>query len=164
MSSLRINLLGTVRVAHQGMETTRGLGRSVKALLGYLALFRDRFHTREVLAGLFWGESSENRARSNLSTTLWRLRKVLEPKPIPPGAYLVTTPMGEIGFNRESDHWIDADFFENLVKPALAKPHDALNPGAGVQRDRQDIAATGRTSAAQVSTQTCADWRSCPGG
>jgi DNA-binding SARP family transcriptional activator len=103
------------------------LGRNVKALLGYLALFRHRFHAREVLAGLFWGESSENRARSNLSTTLWRLRKVLEPKPIPPGAYLVTTPMGEIGFNRDSDHWIDAEFFENQVKPVLAKPYESLN-------------------------------------
>ena len=101
MNHLKINLLGIVRVAHQGVPTETGMGRAVKGLLGYLTLFRHRFHAREVLAGLFWGESSEDRARSSLNTTLWRLRKVLEPGSIPIGAYLVTTPSGEIGFNME---------------------------------------------------------------
>jgi DNA-binding SARP family transcriptional activator len=102
------------------------MGRSVKALLGYLTLFRYRFHAREVLAGLFWGDSSEKRARSCLSTTLWRLRKVLEPGSIPSGAYLVTTPTGEIGFNRKSDHWIDIEVFEDRIKPILAIPCESL--------------------------------------
>ncbi len=127
MNLLKINLLGIVRVAHQGVPTETGMGHAVKGLLGYLTLFRHRFHAREVLAGLFWGESSEDRARSSLNTTLWRLRKVLEPGSIPTGAFLATTPTGEIGFNRKSDHWIDVEFFEDRIKPILAISYDSLN-------------------------------------
>ena len=126
MNALQISLLGTVRVAHHGIPTETGMGRVVKGLLGYLTLFRHRFHAREVLVGLFWGESSENRALSSLSTTLWRLRKILEPDSIPCGAYLVTTSTGEIGFNRQSDHWIDVEIFEDRIKPILAIPFDSL--------------------------------------
>jgi DNA-binding SARP family transcriptional activator len=127
MSSVRISLLGVVRVSHQGIPAESGLGRAVKELLGYLTLFRHRFHAREVLAGLFWGDSSEKRARSCLSTTLCRLRKVLEPDPVSAGTYLVTAPTGEIGFNRESDHWLDVDVFENRVNHFLAKPCETLD-------------------------------------
>ena len=127
MSSVRISLLGIVRVSHPGLTAKNRMGRAVKSLLGYLTLFRHRFHTREVLAGLFWGDSSEKRARSCLSTTLWRLRKVLEPCPVPASTFLVSTPTGEIGFNRESDHWIDVEFFENQIKPVLARPYDSLD-------------------------------------
>ena len=127
MNSLRISLLGIVRVAHRGKHAKSGMGRTVKGLLGYLTLFRHRFHTREVLAGLFWGESNENRARSSLSTTLWRLRKILEPGSTPAGAYLITTPGGDIGFNRESDHWIDVEIFEDRIKSILNRPYNTLD-------------------------------------
>ena len=133
MNGLQISLLGIVRVAHQGIPTKTGMGRAVKGLLGYLTLFRNRFHAREVLAGLFWGESTEIRARSSLSTTLWRLRKVLEPSPIPTGAYLLSTPRGEIGFNRKSDHWIDVEIFEDRIKPILARSYDSLNANEAKQ-------------------------------
>ena len=126
MTSLRISLMGVVRVNHQGLRGENNMGRAVKALLGYLTLFRQRFHAREVLAGLFWGDSSEKRARSCLSTTLWRLRKILEPDHVSAGTYLVTTSTGEIGFNNESDHWLDVDVFENRLNPILAKPYESL--------------------------------------
>ena len=126
MTSLRISLLGVVRVNHQGLPGENSMGRAVKALLGYLTLFRQRFHAREVLAGLFWGDSSEKRARSCLSTTLWRLRKILEPDHVSAGTYLVTTSTGEIGFNSESDHWLDVAAFENRVNHVLAKPYESL--------------------------------------
>ncbi len=126
MSSVRISLLGTVRVTHQGLSTQNSMGHAVKALLGYLTLFRHRFHTREVLAGMFWGESSEERARNSLRTAIWRLRKVLEPETIPKGTYIVTTPMGEVGFNRESNHWLDVAVFENNTKKILAKHFKTL--------------------------------------
>lgn len=128
MSSVRISLLGIVRVTHQGLPTENSMGRAVRELLGYLTLFRHRFHAREVLAGLFWGNSSEKRARSCLSTTLWRLRKVLEPNHVPTGTYLVTTPTGEVGFNQESDHWLDVEIFEKQVKHILARPYESLKP------------------------------------
>jgi DNA-binding SARP family transcriptional activator len=115
-------LFGGVRVAHHGDPTADGkITRRVKALLAYLLLHRHRIHPREVLAGLFWGDHSEERARSCLSTALWRLRRVLEPEGTARGAYLVTTPMGEVGFNRQSDHWLDVAEFEKTVDRCLTK-------------------------------------------
>jgi len=105
------------------------MGRAVKALLGYLTLFRHRFHARGVLAGLFWAESSEERARNSLRTAIWRLRKVLEPATISKGTYVVTTPMGEVGFNRESNHRLDVAVFEHDSNQILAKHIKTLTAG-----------------------------------
>ena len=127
MSSLRICLFRGFQIAHHDDPTANSkITRSVKALLAYLLLFRHRIHPREVLVGLFWGDHNEERARSCLSTALWRLRRVLEPRGVPRGTYLLTTPMGEIGSNRESDHWLDVAVFEEKVNEFMAKPLQSM--------------------------------------
>ncbi|MFQ6102462.1 MAG: BTAD domain-containing putative transcriptional regulator, partial [Anaerolineae bacterium] len=132
MRVLRISLFGGVRIAHDGQISGMKVTRIVQTLLAYLLLQRHRSHPREVLAGLFWGDHSQERARSCLSTALWRLRRVLEPEGTPRGTYLMTTPAGEIGFNRESDHWLDVAVFEEQVGRVLAKPIHAVE-AAGVR-------------------------------
>lgn len=128
MGVLRISLFGDVRVTHEDGLPEAKVTRTIQALLAYLLLQRHRNHPREVLAGLFWGDRSEARARNCLNTALWRLRRVLEPEGASPEAYLVTTPAGEIGFNRASDHWLDVAIFEEQVSPVLAKPIPAMEP------------------------------------
>jgi DNA-binding SARP family transcriptional activator len=49
-----------------------------------------------------------------LSTALWRLRQVLEPEGIPRGTYLIARP-GAVGFNCDSDYWLDVAAFEEGV-------------------------------------------------
>jgi len=123
MSSLRVFLFGGFQIAHHDHPTANSkMTRGVKALLAYLLLFRQRIHPREVLAGLFWGDHSEERARSCLSTALWRIRRVLEPEGIPKGTYLVTTSTGEVSFNQESSHWLDVAEFEETLSPCLRRP------------------------------------------
>lgn len=132
MSSLRICLFGGFQIAHHDDPGANSrITRSVKSLLAYLLLFRHRIHPREVLAGLFWGDHSEDRARSCLSTAIWRLRRVLEPEGTPKGTYLVTTSTGEVGFNEESNHWLDVAEFEETLSPCLrqpAQPKEAQDP------------------------------------
>ena len=126
MGTLGIRLLGVVRIGHEGLSTQTKIWRQIKGLLAYLILFRHRFHTREVLTGLFWGDQREDRARKCLSTALWRLRKVLEPDGIRRGTYLVTTSRGEVGFNRDSDYRLDVATLENHSTKSLTKPVHAL--------------------------------------
>lgn len=102
---------------------------SVQHLLAFLLIKRHRLHPRPVLAGLFWGDSREERARSCLSTALWRLRKVLEPDGIPKGTYLVTTSSDEVGFNVDSDHWLDVAVFEESLAPVLTEPIESMKSG-----------------------------------
>jgi DNA-binding SARP family transcriptional activator len=138
MCALNISLFGECRIAHR---LTRGepddvssggeareaikLTRVTQSLLAYLILNRQHLHPRDVLISLFWGELDEARARSCLSTALWRLRRALEPGGVTPNTFLLATPQGEVGFNRDSDFWLDIEMFEKQAASALAKPvHD----------------------------------------
>lgn len=131
MDALRISLFGEFQIFHDKRSNPTKITRMVKKLLAYLLLNRDRIHPRAVLAGIFWGDHCEERARSCLRTTLCRLRQVLEPRGIPKGTYLVTTSQGEVGFNRLSSYWLDLAVFEETVNRVLKKPierwedHDA---------------------------------------
>jgi DNA-binding SARP family transcriptional activator len=114
MAALRIQLFGTVRVWHEGRLPDPKLSRAVQSLLAWLLLHRGRTHAREPLAAVFWNEQSEERARGCLSTALWRLRQVLEPRGIQRGTYLIAQP-DIVGFNCDSDYWLDVAAFEDGV-------------------------------------------------
>lgn len=55
------------------------LSRKTKALLGYLALTETQEESRERLIGLFWSESSEERARASLRQALHEIRNAILP-------------------------------------------------------------------------------------
>ena len=127
--ALRIQLFGTVQVFHDGRPQDSRLIHAVQSLLAWLLLQRKKTHARETLAGLFWGEQDETRARSCLSTALWRLRQVLEPKGIPRGTYLIAQS-DAVGFNCASDYWLDVAAFEDGVErhlPGSAKRDAAFD-------------------------------------
>ena len=126
---LIIKLIGVVRIRHRHIPMDTKLSHAAGGLLAYLVLFRDRIHTRDVLAGTFWGDYSEKRAHRNLSTTLWRLRKVLEPDGIPRGTYLKTPSMREICFNPDSNPWIDVAILEKHARHVLEKSTIKVEPG-----------------------------------
>jgi len=121
MAILQVFLFGNVRIVHAGWASEVKITRAVQALLAYLLLHRHRIHPREVLADLFWGDHPEERARRSLNTTLWRLRRALEPAGTGKGEYLSTTPTGEVGFNSQSDYWLDVALFEEKAAPIVRK-------------------------------------------
>ena len=122
MGILRISLLGSVRIVHDDRRSEVKITPKAKDLLAYLLLHGVRLHARERLMGVFWGDHPQERARSCLSTTLWRLRRALEPEGVPQGTYLVTRPKGYVGFNWESEHWLDVAAFEGQIAPVLTQP------------------------------------------
>jgi DNA-binding SARP family transcriptional activator len=112
MGILQVALLGGVHVTHNNWLTEAKLTREIQALLAYLLLQRHRAHPREVLAGVFWAEHSQEKARRALNTALWRLKKALEPEGIPSGTYLISTHSDTVGFNCQSQYWLDVEVFE----------------------------------------------------
>jgi DNA-binding SARP family transcriptional activator len=122
MGILQVGLLGGVRVTHDNWLTKATITREIQALLAYLLLHRHRVHSREVLADIFWGQHTQERARGSLNTALWKLKKVLEPAGIPAGTYLRTNYSGEVRFNDESPHWLDIEVFEEEIKRILICP------------------------------------------
>src|SRR2546428_237640 len=77
MPALAISLLGAPSVALPHGSTARGLGAAKGlALLAYLTL-EPGSHSREELATLLWGDSSDAAARASLRQALKRLRAVV---------------------------------------------------------------------------------------
>jgi DNA-binding SARP family transcriptional activator len=134
MQGLEVRLFGSLQVRAAGAapdgaacdgRVPEPCGRPAQALLAYLLLHRGRLHRREVLAGVLWGEAPEERARGALRTTLWRLRRAIEPAGVP-GRYLVTTSQGEVGIRLGTDVWVDVAAFEAAVAKAVAGRPEAL--------------------------------------
>ena len=73
MTGFALTLLGTP-VLHSAEGRAVAIGIKPLALLAYLAL-EGRPHSREALAGLLWGESSEVEARASLRQALKQLRE-----------------------------------------------------------------------------------------
>lgn len=123
MSSLHISLFGSVQVSHSDPALRTGkLTNTLQGLLAFLLLERQRLHSREALASRFWSGYDLPHARNCLNTALWRLRQVLEPDGIESGTYLLRNHRGDIGFNRESQHWLDVQVFEEQITGALRLP------------------------------------------
>lgn len=121
MDTLYVSLFGHVTVAHGNGSMPAKLSRGTQALLAYLLLHK-RPIAREILLDTFWMDHVPDRARSSLTTALWRLRQLLEPDGVRPGTYLIATNTGEVGFNWDSSYWLDFDAFERQINPLLRKP------------------------------------------
>jgi DNA-binding SARP family transcriptional activator len=123
---LELRLFGTGQARLFDRPLAGFPSRQAYCLLCYLLLNRGHPQHRERLAALFWGDHSQERARSCLNTALWRLRQVLEPDAAQRGTYLLTTGAGEVGFNLGSDYWLDVAAFEGACDQVLVRPVEAV--------------------------------------
>lgn len=74
---LQIQLLGGFDLSYGDQSWTRAISERLQSLLAYLALNRQRAQSRQHLAYLFWGDSSDPQARTNLRKELYNLRQSL---------------------------------------------------------------------------------------
>ncbi|MEN4012419.1 MAG: tetratricopeptide repeat protein [Bellilinea sp.] len=88
-----------------------------RALLAYLAVERDRVHTRSRLAGLLWSDQPEDQALHNLRQTLSYLRKALGETPNAP--VFLQVERDTIGLNPTASVQVDVHIFESKLKSAL---------------------------------------------
>jgi DNA-binding SARP family transcriptional activator len=127
MGTLRIYLFGTFRLYRETSLQEIRVIPNVQSLLAFLLVQPGRVFSRDGLAGLLWGERREEQAHCCLNTALWRLRRALEAKDVARGAYLVCRSNGEVGFNWDSDYWLDIHEFEACARQILAVPGEQLS-------------------------------------
>jgi len=113
-SGLRIYLLGPLRIEHNNRPIHLSR-RKVEVLLAYLLLHPER-QTRDYLATLFWGDSSDSQARHSLRTALAALRKEVT-------ADLLLVDRDHVQLNPDCTVW--TDLYELL---ATEDDLDKLNP------------------------------------
>jgi DNA-binding SARP family transcriptional activator len=130
--------LGRFDIEQDHFRSPVKLTHAARALLAYLLVFRNRIHARDVLAGVFWEDFPQKRARNCLNTTIWRLRRFLEPRGVLPGTYLISTRAGELGFNGKSEYWLDVDIFERRILTILGTPAERIR--------REDVSSLEETT------------------
>jgi DNA-binding SARP family transcriptional activator/Tfp pilus assembly protein PilF len=82
MAMLCAHLFGGLAVSWDGTPLPAIAGKAPRSLFAYLLTYRDRPHTRDLLAGTFWPDLPDDVARRRLSQALWQVRKALDPHPV----------------------------------------------------------------------------------
>lgn len=116
---LRLALLGGLQISQGGAPVTGFVSSKVQALLCYLAV-TGRPHLRPALAGLLWGEMSEENASVNLRKALSNLNQLL-------GEYLLLDKQS-VALDRQSTCWLDVEAFRRAVEGTLGR---GSPPGGG---------------------------------
>ena len=70
--------------------------------------------SRSRLAGLFWGDRPERKARRSLATALWHIRRYL------PQENLLLSDTTTVQMNPDSDLWLDVEEFETQASSSQA--------------------------------------------
>jgi DNA-binding SARP family transcriptional activator len=83
----------------------------VLRLFAFLVTHRQRPHQRSLLAGTFWPELAEDRARRNLNNVLWRLRSLLTE-----ASDLLLIDKQMIQFNPQGAYWLDVAEFDQHTR------------------------------------------------
>ncbi len=137
MTALKVYLFGspTITCGDAPLPIT-----SQKALaLFYYLISNRQVHSREKLATLFWGETSERQAKGSLRNTLYELRRDLSPGNKPAERYILAES-NTLCFNPEADYWLDAEEFERLLdKKAEGERVRMDNCGQAVELYRGDF-------------------------
>lgn len=132
-------MLGRYEVQLDG-EPVEIASRPARTLLAYLAVTLDTQHPRERLAGLFWPDSSEQRARKNLRQTLWRLQNAI-------GDAVLQVDAASVGLPSGPALWLDIAALEEAgeqdLEAAVSAYRGELLPGfyepwVLLERDRID--------------------------
>jgi DNA-binding SARP family transcriptional activator len=114
MAGLTIRLFGQISIQRDG-QPLPGLSPKALELLCYLLLYRERSHTREALASVFWPVAPDSLSRKYLRQAIWRLGSTLsgqaDPAQEESEGLLIVNP-NWIRVNRKASCWLDVATFE----------------------------------------------------
>jgi predicted ATPase/DNA-binding SARP family transcriptional activator len=111
---LEVRLIGRFDIKDDGNSVLIS-SRSAQSLFAYLVLNAGTSYRREKLAGMFWPNASEQKARSYLRHELWRIRKALSSAST--YEYLLADDI-HITFNSSAAYWFDVAMLNKLAEGA----------------------------------------------
>ncbi len=110
-SQIRANLFGTLTLWRDDQQLDFSGSTTARALLAYLLLHRSQTQSRIKLAGTFWPEMDEARARRALTQALWRIRKLIPE--------LLESDAQQIQVSKTAQLWIDIESFQQLESESI---------------------------------------------
>ncbi len=100
---LEVKLIGTFDIQRDGKPVTIS-SRAAQSLFAYLIINAGTSHRREKLAGMFWPDTTEEKARAYLRHELWFIRKALSSRS--KSDTLIADDLN-VSFNESAEHWLD---------------------------------------------------------
>jgi DNA-binding SARP family transcriptional activator/tetratricopeptide (TPR) repeat protein len=131
---LHIRLLGSFQLTYKGQPYTAVQSVRVQALLAYLALQAGTAQTRRHLAFLFWPDSTEEQAHTNLRKLLHSLRQSLPN----PDAYLAIERTTVL-WQKAAPYWLDVAELTDLLYQLEQTPGDGALPARVAALYRGDL-------------------------
>ncbi len=128
MDTLQLYFLGSLGMRYGNGPLPKPPTLKSQSLLAYLVYHRLQPQPRDLLAGLFFGERTEHKARRSLSTALWHIRRCL------PDDSVILNDSQTVQFDPQSPLWLDVEEFE-----ALAARSDAVSLHAAIALYRGDF-------------------------
>src|SRR5688572_32605454 len=114
MVMLKVRLIGTFAIGYDGRPVNLS-SRVAQSLFAFLILTSGTPYRREKLAGMFWPDATEEKARAYLRHELWRIRKALPSKS--KVDYFLADDIN-ISFNSSAEYWVDVTALENVNETA----------------------------------------------
>lgn len=114
---LQVRLIGTFDIRFNGNSVSIA-SRSAQSIFAYLILTAGIQHRREKVAGMFWPDASEKKARAYLRHELWVIRKALSS--VSQVEYLIADDIN-ISFNVSAEYWLDVAVIRNLSGSASVR-------------------------------------------
>jgi predicted ATPase/DNA-binding SARP family transcriptional activator len=111
MALLRVWLLGGLTLSWDETPVPAIPGMAARSLFAYLLTYRERSHTRDLLAGIFWPDLPEATARRRLSRALWQIRRSLRVQDRPQPVLL--TDGDTVQINPDLPLWLDVEKFRH---------------------------------------------------
>ena len=112
---LKISLLGQFTLQADGVSIELP-SRPAQSLLAYLVLNAGKALRREKVAGLFWPDTTEAKARSQLRHAMWRIRKTLSDAGLNSDELFPEDHL-HVRCARSADVWVDV---HELLQPITA--------------------------------------------
>ncbi|MGA7096560.1 MAG: BTAD domain-containing putative transcriptional regulator, partial [Acidimicrobiia bacterium] len=125
MEAMRIHLFGGFLLERGGVAYPPIASRAGRSLFAYLVMNRDRPIQRDLLAGSFWPDLPEGRARRRLSHTLWQIQDVISDGAM---SHLAVTT-DTLAFDTSLPFWLDVEEFDRGFALSEMQRRDAT-PGA----------------------------------
>ncbi len=110
MEPLRIYLFGGFLLERGDAALPPIASRAGRSLFAYLVMHRHRPQQRDLLAGSFWPDLPEGRARRRLSHTLWQIQDVISDGN---GSHLTVTA-DTLGFDATAPYRLDVEEFDRM--------------------------------------------------
>jgi DNA-binding SARP family transcriptional activator len=123
MDRLHIHLFGGFLLERGGLALPPIASRAGRSLFAYLAMQPDRPIQRDLLAGTFWPDLPDSRARRRLSHTLWQIQDVVN---TPTAAHLDATT-DTLAFKASTPYWLDVEDFNRSFSTPPPDPKDKLH-------------------------------------